>query len=75
MELFCSGSLSLWQGGRNASDHLLAGLQSIPEEIREAAKVDGANRHQIFWKIELPLPITKYLDRLYYGAQSRSDRL
>ena len=33
----------------------LAGLQSIPEELVEAAIVDGANRLQIFWKITLPL--------------------
>ncbi len=44
----------LWQGIAMPVIIFLAGLQSIPEEIREAAKVDGANRHQIFWKIELP---------------------
>ncbi len=44
----------LWQGVAMPVIIFLAGLQSIPEEIREAAKVDGANRHQIFWKIELP---------------------
>lgn len=44
----------LWQGIAMPVIIFLAGLQSIPEEIREAAKVDGANRRQIFWKIELP---------------------
>ena len=33
----------------------LAGLQSIPQEVIEAAIVDGANRAQIFSKITLPL--------------------
>lgn len=33
----------------------LAGLQSIPEEVVEAAVVDGANRLQIFFRITLPL--------------------
>jgi multiple sugar transport system permease protein len=33
---------------------LLAGLQSIPEELYEAAKVDGASRWQLFWYITLP---------------------
>jgi multiple sugar transport system permease protein len=33
---------------------LLAGLQSIPEELYEAAKVDGASRWQVFWYITLP---------------------
>ncbi len=33
----------------------IAGLQSIPNEIREAAIVDGANPWQRFWRITLPL--------------------
>ena len=33
----------------------LAGLQNIPTEVMEAAKVDGANRWQRFWKVVLPL--------------------
>lgn len=33
----------------------LAGLQGIPEEYYDAAKVDGANSWQTFWKITLPL--------------------
>jgi raffinose/stachyose/melibiose transport system permease protein len=34
---------------------LLAGLQGIPREIREAALIDGANRWQAFRHITLPL--------------------
>ena len=34
---------------------MLAGLQSIPEELYEAAKVDGASFWQIQWRITLPL--------------------
>jgi ABC-type sugar transport system permease subunit len=33
----------------------IAGLQSIPYELYEAAKIDGANRWQIATKINLPL--------------------
>ncbi|MGQ9629010.1 MAG: carbohydrate ABC transporter permease [bacterium] len=33
----------------------LAGLQGIPEELYEAARVDGANLRQIFMHITLPL--------------------
>ena len=33
----------------------LAGLQMIPDELREAAVVDGATRAQVFWRITLPL--------------------
>jgi multiple sugar transport system permease protein len=34
---------------------LLAGLATIPGELREAAIVDGANRWQVLWSITLPL--------------------
>ena len=34
---------------------LLAGLQSIPTELEEAARIDGARRRQVFRYITLPL--------------------
>ncbi len=34
---------------------LLAGLTLVPEEIQEAAKVDGASAWQRFWRITVPL--------------------
>ena len=34
---------------------LLAGLQALPKEISEAAKVDGATPWQSFWQITFPL--------------------
>ncbi len=33
----------------------LAGLTGIPSELRDAALVDGANRRQSFFRVELPL--------------------
>jgi ABC-type sugar transport system permease subunit len=38
----------------------LAGLQSIPAELYEAARIDGANGWQSFWRVTLPLlrPVT-----------------
>jgi trehalose transport system permease protein len=35
----------------------LAGLQSIPEDVYEAADVDGATKWQRFWRVTLPLLI------------------
>ena len=34
---------------------LLAGLALVPDELHEAAKVDGATAWQRFWRITLPL--------------------
>jgi multiple sugar transport system permease protein len=34
---------------------LYSGLQNIPEEIYEAAAIDGANAWQKFWRITFPL--------------------
>lgn len=41
----------------------LAGLATIPEEVTEAARVDGANKIQVFFHITLPYlkPITVFL--------------
>ncbi len=33
----------------------LAGLQGIPEEFHDAARIDGANSWQRFWRVTLPL--------------------
>jgi sn-glycerol 3-phosphate transport system permease protein len=44
-----------WQAlGLNAI-LLLAGLQSIPEDLYEAARIDGASPGRILWRITLPL--------------------
>jgi len=34
---------------------LLAGMQSIPDDIYEAARVDGASSWQMFWRITFPI--------------------
>ncbi len=33
----------------------LAGLQSVPAELRQAAQIDGANSWQTFWRVIFPL--------------------
>lgn len=49
-----------WQMSGYVMALYLAGLRSIPEELREAARVDGANDWQLYRHIILPLlqPIT-----------------
>lgn len=41
----------------------LAGLVNVPQELYEAARIDGASESQVFWKITLPLlsPTTYFL--------------
>lgn len=53
----------VWQGLGFAIIIFLAGLQSIPETFYEAARVDGANRWDIFRNITVPLlnPTIVYL--------------
>jgi multiple sugar transport system permease protein len=34
---------------------MLAGLQAMPKEVLEAAKVDGASGWQSFWQVTFPL--------------------
>ena len=48
--------IGLWgaMGGTNMLLYL-AGLQNIPQELYEAAEVDGANRIQRFWHITVPM--------------------
>jgi multiple sugar transport system permease protein len=45
---------SLWQGVGFQMVIMLAGLQAIPEELYEAAIVDGAHRWETFWYITFP---------------------
>ena len=47
---------------------LLAGLQSIPEEVIEAATVDGANPFTIFWQIVFPMLRRAYEVALLFGT-------
>jgi glucose/mannose transport system permease protein len=49
-----------WQMSGYTMALYLAGLRSIPEELREAARVDGATEFQVYFHIVLPLlrPIT-----------------
>lgn len=49
--------LNVWRGVPFFSITFLAALQTVPEELHEAAKIDGANAWQRFWRISFPLII------------------
>ena len=54
-------SMDLWKDLPFFAILILSGLQFISEDVYEAAKVDGANSVQIFFKITLPLIIKNIL--------------
>lgn len=47
--------LSVWASLGSGMVIFLAGLQGIPQELKEAARIDGANGLQVFRRITLPL--------------------
>jgi putative chitobiose transport system permease protein len=53
--IFAIMFVTLWRGLGWYMVMYLAGLQSIPSEMQEAAILDGANRWQRFWKITVPM--------------------
>ena len=62
--------INIWVGVPYTLLQLTGVLQNIPEELYEAAKVDGANAVQIFFKITLPYMLyvtTPYLITTFAG--------
>jgi len=53
--LWCIILIATWKGVAYWMIFILAGLKEIPDQIYEAAIIDGANSWESFWKITLPL--------------------
>ncbi len=53
--------LLMWRFIGNDLVIMLAGLQSIPPELYEAAKIDGANSFQTFFYVTIPLMVPMIL--------------
>jgi len=47
--------LVVWQGFPFIAVSVLAGLKTIPAELHEAARVDGAGAWRVFWRVTYPL--------------------
>jgi multiple sugar transport system permease protein len=47
---------------------LLSGLQTLPQEQMDAARVDGANEWRIFWQIKLHYLVPFYIVALFFRA-------
>lgn len=55
--------MSLWGQAAFTTVIYLAALQDIPQELTEAARIDGANRWQTFWQVTFPQlrPVTVFV--------------
>lgn len=55
--------MSLWGQAAFTTVIYLAALQDIPNELVEAARIDGANRWQTFWRVVWPqlAPVTVFV--------------
>lgn len=63
--------VSIWKGFPMVMMLLLAGLQSIPEDVYEAAKIDGCTRNTAFRYVTLPalmpvMVVTLILDTVWW---------
>ena len=60
LALITVGGVNVWQNAPFVALLILAGLQSVPKEIMEAARIDGATKTALFRHITLPL-LSPYL--------------
>src|SRR5215468_5546920 len=59
-------AVDIWKTTPFVALLLLAGLQVIPQDLYEAARVDGASKLQQFWRITLPLLLPAILVTLIF---------
>jgi raffinose/stachyose/melibiose transport system permease protein len=55
LALFSVALVDVWKGVGLATLIFIAGLASISPEYYEAARIDGATRRQMFWRVTVPL--------------------
>jgi multiple sugar transport system permease protein len=55
--LYTAMGVHIWKWFGITLIYWLASLQTVPEELYEAAQVDGANAPQMFWYITMPMLI------------------
>ena len=67
--------IALWTGLGSGMVIFLAGLQNIPEELKEAAQIDGANGLQLFRHVTLPIMTPVIFFQLVLGLISAFQQL
>jgi multiple sugar transport system permease protein len=62
--------MEVWWGLGYHTIFFLAGLASIPKDLPEQARIDGANEWQLFWRVMVPrlMPILSVLVVLRFGT-------
>ena len=53
--IYAVAGVQAWQFMGFAFIIMIAGLQSLPEEVIEAARIDGASSWRVFWRVIVPL--------------------
>jgi multiple sugar transport system permease protein len=63
-------AFEVWWGLGYHTMFFLAGLAAIPKDLTEAARIDGANEWQLFWRVTVPrlLPILSIMVVLRFGS-------
>lgn len=59
--------ICIWKGYPLVMIQLLAGLQTVPGDIIEAARIDGCSHLKIFWKIIAPLTLPGLISTTIYA--------
>ena len=72
--MFSLQMVNVWRGIPFFGISLLAGMQTIPQELYEAAEIDGASAWGRFWNVTFPLlmPVTAVVT-LYSIVQTFAD--
>jgi len=72
--MFSLQMVNIWRGIPFFGISLLAGMQTIPQELYEAAEIDGASAWGRFWNVTFPLlmPVTAVVT-LYSIVQTFAD--
>jgi raffinose/stachyose/melibiose transport system permease protein len=65
--LICTAAIEAWKWSGLATLVYIAGLNSVPRHILEAATVDGATAWTRFWRIKVPLLIPAFTFNLVIG--------
>ncbi|MFR1105388.1 MAG: carbohydrate ABC transporter permease [Acutalibacteraceae bacterium] len=64
------GLTQVWQSFPITMVIYLAGLQGVPEDILESARIDGANSQQMFWRIKIPMIIPAIMINLVNNTKT-----